>query len=213
MSLTLAIEAIQYPQVDGTVTRTADGAVVSVSGHYATSGSTDTEKQQNLEVEMFKRGKLALVDYDRQKQIDDQNAEIQKSIDPIANSQVNQPTAPTAPTVTTASKSGQLTVSGTADSATTRLVLTISGQGEEDVSTETQTDEDGNETEVEVDNTVRVYQQETFTGSQLPDYSLELTEPTIEVKIESVAYNAIDDSASTEITWAPAAGGGDSGAE
>jgi hypothetical protein len=198
MSLEVDIAAIQYPQVDGSVVRSEDGAVVSVSGHYNVGGSTDAERQENLEIEMFKRGKIALADYDRQKQIDDEYKQIQKSVEPIANTKVEQPKAPTAPSLKAETSDGQLKVSGVADAATVRIVVAITGQGAEDITT----DEDGNQ----VDNTVRVNFTETITTG-LPDYAVEISEPTIEVNITSTAYNKIDDEAQAATTWTPASGG------
>ena len=65
MSLELDIGAIQYPQVDGSVIRDTDQATVDVSGHYSVAGATDQERQAELEIAMFKRGKTALANYDR----------------------------------------------------------------------------------------------------------------------------------------------------
>jgi hypothetical protein len=206
MSLEVDIATIQYPQVDGTVIRSEDGAVVSVSGHYNVGGSTDEERQENLEVEMFKRGKIALADYDRQKKIDDEYKEIQKSVDPIENSKIQQPTAPTAPSLKAEANGGKLEVAGVADTATVKIVVNIVGQGEPSTKTETQTDEDGNETEVEVDNTVRINFTQTITTG-LPDYAVEIDQPTIEVNITSTAYNKIDDEAEATTTWTPASEG------
>ena len=93
---------------------------------------------------------------------------------------------------------GQLKVSGVADAATVRIVVAITGQGAEDITT----DEDGNQ----VDNTVRVNFTETITTG-LPDYAVEISEPTIEVNITSTAYNKIDDEAQAATTWTPASGG------
>ena len=147
---------------------------------------------------MLKRGKIALTDYDRQKQIDDEYKQLQKSVEPIANTKVEQPTAPTAPSLKAETSDGQLEVSGVADAATVRIVVAITGQGAEDITT----DEDGNQ----VDNTVRVNFTETITTG-LPDYAVEISEPTIEVNITSTAYNKIDDEAEATTTWTPASGG------
>jgi len=194
--LELDIGAIQYPQVNGGVIRSSDKAVVDVSGHYSVSGATDAERQENLEIEMFKRGKSAFVDYDRQKQIDDHNKEIQESVKDLEGGKVNQPTAPGVPTLTVQASDGKLKVSGVADSATTRLVVSITGSGDPS----TTTDEDGNE----VDNTVRVDFQETITTG-LPDYAVEIAEPTITVAVKVTAYNKIDDQAVAESSWSPPA--------
>jgi len=194
--LELDIGAIQYPQVNGSIIRLEDTATVDISGHYSVAGATDAERQENLEIEMFKRGKVALVDYDRQKQIDDHNKEIQESVKDLEGGKVNQPTAPGAPTLTVQASDGKLKVSGVADSATTRLVVTITGSGDPS----TITDEDGNE----VDNTVRVDFQETITTG-LPDYAVEIVEPTITVAVKVTAYNKIDDQAVAESSWSPPA--------
>lgn len=177
MSLELDIGAIQYPQVNGSVIRDTDQATVDVSGHYSVAGATDEERQAELEIAMFKRGKTALADYDRQKQIDDQNKEIQKSVDPLKDTRVNQPTAPTAPSMTVATDAGKLTISGTADTATVRLDLAVTG---EDIS-------DG----------------ASFTDT-LPVYSHEMDEPSVSVTITATAYNIIDDQAVKTATWTPA---------
>ncbi len=177
MSLDLDIGAIQYPQVDGSVIRNTDQATVSVSGHYSVAGATDEERQAELEVEMFKRGKVALADYDRQKQIDDHNKEIQKSVDPLKDTRVNQPTAPTAPTMAVATDQGKLTISGTADTATVRLNLDIKGD--------------------------QIADGASFADT-LPEYSYQIDEPTVSVTITATAYNIIDDQAVKTATWTPA---------
>lgn len=177
MPLDLDIGAIQYPQVDGSVIRDTDQATVDVSGHYSVAGATDQERQAELEIAMFKRGKTALANYDRQKQIDDHNKEIQKSVDPLKDSRVNQPTAPTAPSMAVATDAGKLTISGTADTATVRLDLVITGEG--------------------------IAEGANFTDT-LPAYSYEMDEPTVSLTITATAYNIIDDQAVKTATWTPA---------
>ena len=176
--LELDIGAIQYPQVNGSIIRLEDDATVDISGHYSVSGATDAERQENLEVERFLRGKGALVDYDRQKQIDDHNKEIQESVKDLEGGKVNQPTVPGAPTLTVVASDGQLKASGVADSATNRLDLSIIG---EDVNA-----------------------GQSFADT-LPDYSYEMAEPTVTVAIKATAYNKINDQAVAESSWSPPA--------
>ena len=76
-----------------------------------------------------------------------------------------------------ATDAGKLTISGTADTATVRLDLVITGEG--------------------------IAEGANFTDT-LPAYSYEMDEPTVSLTITATAYNIIDDQAVKTATWTPA---------
>ena len=134
------LDTSNYPSVEATAVRGSDQASVSVSGSYVIAGADAGAKQKDLELQLLKRALTSFSDFDAQAARDADYASNRGDLKALEDKSIVSPATPNDPTVSISTTDTLVKVTGSTDTVTQSLNVSLTDQDDGFLSNQTLTE-------------------------------------------------------------------------